>query len=190
MTPDDMPRDADGGYVHEGELLIDGDGAPNCYAPVGSGLVALDYLANAGGPGNWYGIYTVNGIPIIQGPNDPCPGYYVSTTSYQQANYCEPSDPDRYLDATKIPFIVVPSWFVRGVAGIVMGCRAVVSYGGTLVEAMAGDVGPAFGEISVCAAQQAGLPNCSPKNGGVQSGGRIVIYPGQPSKLGYPLQPS
>lgn len=70
---------------------IDGDGAngqfggPPCYAPDSYHGKILDVIANAGSPGNWFGVVTDtgkrDGTPIIQGAGDPCPGAYVSATS-------------------------------------------------------------------------------------------------------------
>src|SRR4051794_11780091 len=58
---------------------IDADGAYRAYhRESGRGL---DLLAYAGHPGNWWGIVTHNlrpdGQPIVQGPTDPAPGYYI-----------------------------------------------------------------------------------------------------------------
>ena len=37
-----------------------------------------DGIANTGHPGNWFGVVTdtgkTDGIPIVQGASDPCPG--------------------------------------------------------------------------------------------------------------------
>ena len=70
---------------------LDGDGAngqfgqPPCYAPASFTGKTLDVLTNAGGPGNWFGVVTdtgkTDGTPVVQGPQDPCPGAYVSATS-------------------------------------------------------------------------------------------------------------
>ena len=70
-------------FFFKSKMAIDFDGAPTAYHPQhGKGL---DHLANAGHPGNWYGVVTNNGrhdgTPIIQGPTDPAPGYYVSPTA-------------------------------------------------------------------------------------------------------------
>jgi len=61
---------------------LDGDGAngqfgqPPCYAPASFTGKTLDVLANAGGPGNWFGVVTdtgkTDGTPVVQGPQDPC----------------------------------------------------------------------------------------------------------------------
>jgi hypothetical protein len=32
-------------------------------------------------PGNWWALVTRNGRPIVQGADDPAPGFYVSTTT-------------------------------------------------------------------------------------------------------------
>ena len=86
------------------------DGAPNAYHPDNSGL---DDLSNAGTPGRWEGLAKdADGEPIIQGPNDPFPGYYVSATAL--ADRTKPvNDPTRYVDASKIPFIVLPGAMAR-----------------------------------------------------------------------------
>ena len=68
------------------------------------------------------------GNPFIQTANDPAPGAYISTTSYQfrfdsNSDALTPDNPDRYLDAAGVPFIVVPGAFIRGVPGIVLGCK-------------------------------------------------------------------
>ena len=67
----------DGSVTYTGEFTNDADGDPRAYHPKGS-PPGLDYLANAGHPGNWWALATdngkPNGRPIIQGPNDPAPG--------------------------------------------------------------------------------------------------------------------
>jgi len=53
-----------------------------------------------------------DGEPSVQGPNDPFPGYYVSATAL--ADRTKPvNDPTRYVDASKIPFIVLPGAMAR-----------------------------------------------------------------------------
>ena len=63
-------RTANGGEEWQVKsATIDGDGAPNCYHPDGS-PPGLDYLGNAGEPGNWWALATHNkkssGNPVIQ----------------------------------------------------------------------------------------------------------------------------
>ena len=88
---------------------MDADGAPNAYAP--QNAIALDNLANAGHPGNWWGVQTDNhGQPIVQHrgpPSQPMIGYPISTTSLIDISFAE-DDVRRYVDATKIPYLALP----------------------------------------------------------------------------------
>jgi len=97
-------------FFYESGMTIDADGAPNAYHPDNTGL---DDLANAGTPGRWEGLAKdADGEPIIQGPNDPFPGYYISATAL--ADRSKPfNDPNRYVDASKIPFVVLPGGMAR-----------------------------------------------------------------------------
>ena len=111
-------------WLIKGRLMIDVDGAPNCYHPndhkVNTKYLdidletwdgALDWKANGGHPGNWFGVVTdtgqSSGNPIVQGPNDPCPGFYVSSTSLADHSKGQ-HDPLRYVDARKIPYLAYP----------------------------------------------------------------------------------
>lgn len=155
------------------EATINGDGSPHCYHPDGS-PPGLDYLSNAGRPGNWWGIATHNGEgdgrPIIQGEDDPAPGFYVSTTAFQNPQYRR-TDPRRYLDSETINFIVIPG----GVKWAQLGQKAVVinKRNGLKAEAIVGDIGPRkhVGEISIALAFELRIPS-NPKNGG--QGGDVL----------------
>jgi hypothetical protein len=89
---------------------VDVDGAPNAYGPPGK--PALDYLSNAYGLGaekhQIVGFLTEKDgkTPILQGPNDPFPGYYISQTAYTDAANDNERDPHSYVDATKINYVV------------------------------------------------------------------------------------
>lgn len=65
------------------------------------------------------------------------------------------SDPRRYLDSEKIPFIVFENFIRRRARGVVLGCRALVTNLETKqsVWAIVGDLGPLYkiGEISIAA---------------------------------------
>lgn len=190
------PQDPDGGYTFHAGFDIDGDGANGqtggiaCYAP--AGMPSLDYLANAGHPGNWWALVTDNGLrsgnPIIQGPNDPAPGAYVSMTSYRIPGY-PASDPRSWIDAAAIPGMVVTDEFIRAVPGIVMGCLCSVIFQGVTVNGMVYDVGPAIGEGTIQLAQMLGIPG-SPKSGGVPNGVIWRVFPGVAGPAGLPLQPA
>ena len=91
---------------------VDVDGAPNAYGPAGTH--PLDELRNAHYRRRKHaeivGYLTEDDnptVPIIQGPNDPYPGYYISQTAYFDAAVPNERDPRRYVDATKINYIVL-----------------------------------------------------------------------------------
>jgi hypothetical protein len=95
-----------------GEMTIDADGSPRAYGPEGCSPEPLDYLANAGYEGNWWGIVTdVYGQPFVQKVGDPLvwpyPGLYLSITDYLVPNFGK-YDARHYLDSEHVLFIVVP----------------------------------------------------------------------------------
>lgn len=183
----------DGGAVVFGPvgLTVDADGSPRCYGPAGT--KPMDYLANAGHPGNWWGIVVdERGFPAVQKEGDPCPGYYISTTSYQRAPFHH-NDPRRYLDSETIRFIVVPAPLRKMVGPVVLGCRATVhdAVTGKECECVVGDFGPSthLGEGSIAVAQFFGV-NSGPKSGGTDERRFIyTIYPGVAAE-GFELQPA
>lgn len=93
------------------DFSTDYDGSPKAYHPQGKKGGALDYTANAGKPGNWYGIVTTNGKkngePAIQGPSDPSPGFYVSPSALSDKTK-KATDPHRYVDAAIVPYASLP----------------------------------------------------------------------------------
>lgn len=159
--------------LYRAKMAIDADGSPRAYGPNNSGL---DWTANAGSPGNWWGVVTdSNGDPVIQGPGDPYPGMYVSTTSLVQYGYAN-TNPLRYVDSENIPFIVLPS-AVLSLGNISLGDLAYVrnTANGTTSFAYFADGGPSgkLGEGSMYLAAQLGINN-SPKTGGTSLG--IIDY--------------
>ena len=92
--------------VMEGGMSIDADGAPHAYSPIPE--QGLDALEHAGSPGNWAGIATREGEPIVQGPDEPAPGYYVSTTALQDFSYPFYRQ-ERYVDASRVPYLALPA---------------------------------------------------------------------------------
>ena len=176
-----------------GQLSIDADGCPRCYAP--PGIEALDHLANAGHDGNWFGVVThngqPNGRPIIQGDGDPYPGYYISSTSLQNKDY-PISDTRRYVDSENVPYAVVPGGLARKATGIVLGsyCTITDTRSGISVGAVCADTGPKthLGEASMAAAKLLGV-NPSPKTGGCDEYVfKYTFYPGTAAP-GFELQP-
>jgi len=179
----------DGTVQWRAGLTIDADGSPHAYAPANSGLVALDYLADAGHGvdekhpvANWYGVVTDTGLhtgtPIIQGPNDPAPGYYVSPTALEDASKLE-RDPLRYVNAEVVPYLAIPPDLERfqGARLLRMGDVAMVRYRDRQVAAILADVGPhgKLGEGSIALAEALGMDS-SPKHGGVGGGVSVVVW--------------
>lgn len=165
-------------------LAIDADGAPNAYHPDNIGL---DNLRNAGKPGNWWGVVTdtgkADGTPVVQGSNDPFPGYYVSQTALKDPRK-KRTDPTAYVDSREIPYIALPSKFKLGEAaqalGIVKGDLAAVFNGknSKMSYAIFADVGPrdSLGEGSIALAKNLGIKD-SPKNGGTSADVVYVVFP-------------
>lgn len=119
-------------WLIKGRLLMDTDGAPNCYHPQDLNVRtdyqnydlmahkgALDWKANGGHPGNWFGVVTdtgeVTGTPLVQGNSDPFPGFYVSSSSLVDKSK-KRGDPTRYVDARKVPYLAWPQqiWLEKG----------------------------------------------------------------------------
>jgi len=161
----------------EAGMTIDADGAPNAYHPQNLGL---DDLANAGEPGHWMSLVKdENGEPVVQGPGDPFPGYYVSTTALSDRSKSA-ADPYRYVDASKIPYIVLP----RGVSrdeGARLGDFAVVFNlrNGKSSHAIFADVGPmeSMGEGSIALAENLGVRS-DPRRGGTRGGILYIVFTG------------
>lgn len=155
-------------------MTIDADGAPNAYNPDNTGL---DDISNAGQPGHWDGvIQDEDGNPVIQGPDDPYPGYYVSCTSLSDRT--KPgTDPTRYVDASKIPYIVLPRE-VAAQSGARLGDFAVVVNlrNGKLSDAIFADIGT-MGEGSIALAQNLGIW-ADAREGGRRGGILYLVFPG------------
>jgi Fungal chitosanase of glycosyl hydrolase group 75 len=157
-------------------------GAPNAYH---ADDIGIDYLANAGRPGNWWALVTdngrANGTPVIQDENAPYPGYYVSRTSLEDRARAE-RDPRRYIDATKIPYVVLPPQLLasRTAGGARLEHFAAVmnTLNGKLGFAIFADVEPKdkLGEGSIALAQEIGVPS-DPKRGG-KGGIAYLLFPG------------
>jgi hypothetical protein len=120
-----------------------------------------------------------DGEPFVQGPNDPFPGYYVSATALADHSKAV-NDPARYVDASKIPFIVLPGGMARQI-GARPGDFAVVfnQRNGKSSFAIFGDVGPAdrIGEGSVALAENLGVRSDA-RNGGARGGIMYLVFPG------------
>ncbi len=155
-------------------MTIDADGAPNAYNPENTGL---DDLANAGEPGHWEGILQdKNGDALVQGPDDPFPGFYISCTSLADWTKA-PNDPTRFVDASKIPYIVLPGEVARQ-SGTWLGDMAVVLNlrTGDYSYAIFADVGT-LGEGSIALANNLGISSDA-RHGGTWWGVLYLVFPG------------
>jgi hypothetical protein len=159
------------GFFFEAGMQIDADGAPDAYHPENKGT---DFLANAGEPGNWWALATdKDGNPVIQGPNDPNPGYYVSTTALEDRTK-EVTDPQRYVNSNEIPYLVLPGKHPSGAKLGDFGV-AINKTNGKICYAIFADIGPKgkIGEGSIALARELELPS-SPKRGGTDES--IIWY--------------
>jgi hypothetical protein len=141
---------------------VDVDGAPNAYGPPGMETldVLLDahYLNRADKEIVGY-LVGEDGSPILQGPDDPFPGYYISQTAFSDIDNQNERDPRGYVDARTINYVV------RGNAARRRGVRVgdfVAAYSKRTrksVFAIVGDTGnPTGNEGSLHLLQDLGYP--------------------------------
>jgi Fungal chitosanase of glycosyl hydrolase group 75 len=176
----------DSAFFYQSGMMIDADGGYHAYHP--DGRSGLDFLGNAGQPGNWWALVTdtgqPKGKPVIQGANDPAPGFYVSTTSLEDTSK-DRKNPLRYANAEGLNFIVLPGGLSLGAK---LGDFAVVirPETGAYDYAVYADVGPRdkIGEASIALARALGIP-FNPKSGGVAHGILYIVFPG--SAQSWPL---
>jgi hypothetical protein len=148
----------------------------------------LDYLANAGEPGNFYGIVTdKKGVPVLQGPNDPAPGYYISATALGNPAYPS-TNPLRFVDSTAINYIALPPSAMKSL-GAKKGDYVVAIHWNTgkTAGAIFADVGSDrdddLGEGSIALAKELGIKG-TPKGGGQREDVVYVVFTG--STDGFP----
>lgn len=161
-------------FYFKSGLLIDADGAPNAYNADDTGL---DDLFNAGEPGRWDGIVEdENGEPMVQGPDDPFPGYYISCTSLFDRTKHR-SDPSRFVDATQIPYVALPH-DLAAQTGTRLGDLVLVfsEETGRSTWAIFADIG-AFGEGSIALAEELGIKSDA-RRGGTPKGISYLVFPG------------
>lgn len=190
----DIPvvQDEDGRLHWISGAAVDADGAngqngnPFAYRADDEGL---DALANAGWPdGGWRNVLLDHG--------DGAPTSDGRGNWYSQTTYAWQGRPitTRYVDATTVPYVVVNPIVRRKAVGVVIGCRARVTYQNTSIDAVVADVSGAsdIGELSIAAAELLGMPN-SPRRGGAPQGVLFEFWPGSAAVLQgeiYELQPA
>jgi hypothetical protein len=161
-------------FLFSSGLAIDADGAPNAYNADDTGL---DYLFNAGQPGQWDGIVQdEDGNPFVQGPDDPFPGYYISCTALFDRTKRH-NDPARFVDATQIPYVALPGDLAERTGSRLGDVVLVFSERtGKYSYAIFADIG-ALGEGSIALAENLGIWSDA-RRGGSRAGVSYVVFPG------------
>jgi hypothetical protein len=161
---------------------VDVDGAPNAYGPPGRQtldiLLDAHYLNRASEKIVGY-LVDERGRPILQGPNDPFPGYYISQTAFADIQNQNERDPRCYVDARNINYVVRGNVARR--RGVQVGDFVSVYSKRTrrAVFAIVGDTGnPTGDEGSLHLLQDLGYPFHDGKNDAVENPEIIVrFYP-------------
>jgi hypothetical protein len=167
-----------GTILYRAKFAIDADGSPRAYGPNETGL---DINENAKNNGQWVGVVTdAAGKPIIQKLGDPYPGLYVSQTSLYDTQY-DNTDPRCYVDAEKIPYIVLPMALME-LSKASIGDMAYVFNPATKKNsyAIVADEGPEglLGEGSIYLAKALGIANISPRDGGLEGEAiQYIVFP-------------
>jgi len=180
----------------QSKMSCDVDGAPNAYHPVDDTL-ALDTISSAEGVrenGLAAGPLAVlpspeivaydQGKPYIQVDGD-YRGFFVSRTSLE--NEALPKiDPNRYLDARKIQYIVLPSGMVpEAQVGDLAAAYDPVSH--SVAYAVFGDIGPVTesGEASIATLHRLGVTCMDGKSCPCEDRHDLlfIVFPGTAGKL-------
>ena len=143
-------------------MTVDVDGAPNAYGPPGKPALdnAIDahYLERADQPIVGY-LLDEKHHPVVQGPKDPFPGYYISQTAFTDPANPNERDPRSYVDARNINYVVRGNYAQRH--GVKVGDFVAVYSRRTHrgVFAIVGDTGnPSGDEGSLHLLQDLGYP--------------------------------
>jgi len=167
-------------------MEIDVDGAPNTYGP--PGLPTLDFELNAHvgarSTGAIVGYVVIrdphnphNRIPAVQGQHDPFPGYFISTTAFQDLHNNNKLEPRKYVDASKINYVVRGTLAEEN--GVHLGDIVAVHSlpHNASVFGIVGDSGNSSGaEGSLALLQALGYPFTSGKTGSVDKAEIIIRY--------------
>ena len=135
---------------------------------------------------NWFGVVTdKNGSPIVQGPNDPNPGSYITQTKLEDKTR-PVSDPRRYFNSFVSNGIVSPDPKEVGLIATVIDSET-----GAYQHCIIYDKGPAYGEASLNTAQFFGVATKNADNrwASTAGDGRFVyfVYPGSRQNPPWPL---
>jgi hypothetical protein len=179
-------------------MKIDADGAPNAYHP--NNTLGLDDLKNAGYPNsNWWSSVIVpdpkNPKQGYVQPTGEFKGYFVSQTSLQDKSKAK-TDPTKYVDSTKIPYLVFPGKFnqMKGTGKTGDIGFAINTTTGEKTSFVVADVGPpdaSLGEVSIHLAEKLGGNNVNPRNGKGAPKGKFLylVFPYSGDIYKWPLTP-
>ncbi len=95
--------------LFKADFDLDPDGSPRAYNEANTGLLHNDNGRNKN-TGVWFAVVTSDAQgkkPVKQGPNDPFPGFYISTTSLEIGNFAK-TDWRRYVDPDSVAYFVLP----------------------------------------------------------------------------------
>ena len=167
--------------LHVTHMYVDVDGAPNAYGPLGKATLDYERNAHRGGrsSGKVVGYLTARDgrTPLVQGPHDPFPGYYISTTDLRDESIESDLDTRKYLDARAVSYLVLGSFAERH--GVRLGDLAAVHSSRThrTVFAIVGDSGNASGaEGSLALLQHLGYPFHDGKEDAVETREITIRY--------------
>lgn len=191
------------------QMQVNTDGAPDSYHPDDIGITHICNGISVGSACTWkaqclpeyrqaraqgfmgpqkicfFGMAAdEHGVPLIQGENDPRPGYFVSTTALKQPGR-DVRTPQAQLDSNAVPFAVIPGrWNKTGQPGPRLGDFGVAwrRSSDKLAYFVVGDIGPnnKLGEGSVALHQALGNDPFQMRYGVRRArkgiGGRDVVY--------------
>lgn len=140
-------------------VSIDADGAPNAYNPENTGL---DDLANAGYPHKswWKDVLAEDpmrsNFPYVQREPAKYPGFFVAKTSLRNPDPLVPdTSTEKYVDATRVPYIVYTSDFYKASGTGHLGDFVFVASETSSSWAILADTGGhVLGEISISLASK------------------------------------
>jgi hypothetical protein len=159
-------------------MTVDADGSPFAYHPDDYPVdhkKGLDNPAHAGHPGDWWALATDNGKssgkPLVQ-KSGPAKGYWISMTALSSGPEESQSS---YVDAEKIPYVVLPS----GLASARRGDFAVVVHLRTKLGCYAifADTNPNVGEGSIACAGLLNLDRNARTGGTTKQDIGYLIFP-------------
>ena len=162
-------------------LTLDVDGAPNAYGPPGKPALDFELNAHRGAKasGEIVGYLTKSDgrTPEVQGPQDPFPEYYVSTTAFSDKRNPNRLDSRKYVDASKINYVVLGNFAARHGAKLGDFVAVHSQKTGKSVFGIIGDSGNSTGaEGSLALLRSLGYAVQNGKAGGVEKKEIVIRY--------------